>query len=538
MKNNLRITLLAGLILFIISGAVFTFFYLYERNFFSSTRQQDSFNRILREYDAAFEGLFFTEREFDHLNAELDRLEKRAISLESWLSILKRRRALSSIHSPSLVNYHNSLNNALKVYPQSQPIIALSCASIIKNRAPNRETEEQLRQWLLYLSDSSFNNLRLSIHVILGDLNNPLRALEFPLDIYSDGTEYITVNLAILKTIHGDYRGASSDIHNLLNSGFSPTINTLNFAAEYNYDFGDLLRSAEIFSFISEELGSLDTSINVMVRQADALYLAGYTEIAAKIWNMLSFYGNENSLYNLAITSNDPQITYDYLEKLVNLETPSNSESRQFGLIRYSRFLDYASALVLLNKTKNYPYVDLEICKRHSGGQTPGRQIAEAWLLMDRHEGNEELYKWVAWLFFFQRFYDEAVILLDRLDLQQLNAPWMDIYKAVLFMNDGNLEKAENIFRSVPSNDEEWFVNANLGRILEAVRSPSRAIEQYELAGIKVNNQKTAARIQQRIARCFLALNRPLEARRALQYALDLDPENIGARLELDKNLF
>jgi len=526
----LRITLLSGVILLIFTGASLTVFSLFERGVTKTTRQQDSFYRIMREYDSAVRENFGTEREFDHLNSELDKLEKRAIGVESWLSILKRRRALASIHPLSMVNYRNSINNALSAYPYSQQIAAIAAAALIKNSSINRGAEERLRSWLPLLSDPSFNELRLCIHVILGDFGNPRKADVIPANIYTDGTESVSLDLAILRTLRADYRGATVDIQTMLNAP-NPSSNALRFAAEYNYDFGDLLRSAEIFSMIDDE--------RAMIRQADALYLAGFPESAGALWRILADLENENSLYNLAVTSQDSEAAV-FLEKLANIETVSNTESRQFGLIRYSRFLEQPQAITVLQKSSSfspadYPFIDLEICKRQSLGRDVGRQLADTWLLLDRHPENEDLYSWAIWYFFFQRRIDEAGILLDRMELLRFDAQWVRFYRALQLMNEGRLDDAENILRSIPSQDGNWQIYANLGRIIESQRSAGRALEQYELALTKTQNPKTAARIQLRIARCFTALNRPSDARRALLNALDFDPENLTARLELER---
>jgi len=535
--KHLRITLMAGLILLIISAGVLTIFYLVERGGFASIRQQDSFNRILREFDAAFEDLYLTEREIDRLNGELDKLEKRAISVESWLSILKRRRAIVSVHPSSIVHYRNSIESALQIYPSSQPIAAIAAAALIKNTAINRDTEEQLRDWLPLITGSPFNTLRLGLHVLLGDFGSPKRAEVLPVTLFSDGSEDIGINLAILKILRSDIRGAAADIHALINSP-DYSAKALRFAAEYHYDFGDLQRSAELFSYIVNDEYA-------MIRQADALYLGGYIDMAFAIWNILADSSNETSLYNLSVVTDDREQKTAFLNRLVNLDTSSNSNSRQFGLIRYSRMLDnYSAALQLLRNTvtfspEDYPYIDLEISKRHVQGQNLGRQIAETWLLLDRHEKNEEIYRWAAWHFFFQRDYNEARILMDRLFILQLSAPWIDVYRALRYMNEGNLDIAENILRSIPEQDAPWYVNANLGRILESARSRGQAIEQYQLAMSKMisaqYNPKTAARLQVQAGKCFLAANRTGDARRAFRYALELDPDSISAQMELDR---
>jgi len=115
------------------------------------------------------------------------------------------------------------------------------------------------------------------------------------------------------------------------------------------------------------------------------------------------------------------------------------------------------------------------------------------------------------------------------------SAHWVEVCRAIQLMFGGDIETAENILRSIPAEEADWTVHANLGRNIEAQRSPSRAIEQYNLASLKTENPKTSAKIQFRIAKCFYALGRPDEALRALQYAAEMDPENLAVRLEFEK---
>ena len=530
--RHLRVTLLAGLILLIIALGGLIFLYFSERSVWKGFRKQDSFLNLLRDYDATASEFFGTQREYDRLHHDLDKLEKKAISVESWLSILKRRRILAKNHQPSEEIYRTSINKALKAYPKSEPIITIASAALVKNSPVTREIESQLRDWLPSITDPSYNNLLLSLHVLLGDLNSPQKAHELPASLYADGTESVAVNLAILKVLRGDYHGAASDIQTMLNR--EPSLQAIRFAAEYNYDFGDLMRSAELFASMN--------SNDAMIRQADALYLANFPQNAQAIWLILANLQNELSLYNLAVTSEDTDTAADYLYKLVHLEMGSNSNSRQFGLIRYSRLFDSAKALSLLRGNKNfspndYPYIDLEICKRLAQGQNPGFQIAQTWLLLDRHEKNMELYQWACRLFFFQRSFDEALILLNRMDQLQINEKWADVYKALYSMVEGKLDTAEELLRPILFQEPDWYDFANYGIVLESMRSFGRALEQYKLAVENLQNDKTAARVQIHIARCFTALKRPADARQALLYALELDPDNLTASLELDRGI-
>jgi tetratricopeptide (TPR) repeat protein len=536
--NKLRITLLAGLILLVLIAGALIIVYFGERNLWKYFRKQDSFANIMREYDANMTEIYGTQREYDRLHRELDRLEKKAISVESWLSVIKRRRFLAKEHPPSMENYRSTVNNALKAYPSSGPITAIASAVLVKNSPVNREVETKIREWLPNITDPSFNMLRLSLHALLGDLNSPQKAQVLPSDIYSDGTEAVTVNLSLLKILRGDYNTASGEIQTLVNG--NPSLDAVRFAAEYNYDFGDILRSAELFSMLNTN--------DALGRQADALHLAGYTDTAVSIWLILAKQSDEISLYNLAVTSQDGDMAEEYLDTLVNLKTVSNSDSRQFALIRYSRFLEYSKALALLRGTinfspKDYPYIDLEICKRLAQEHNPGQQIAQTWLLLDRHEQNEELYKWACWLFFFQRSHSEAAILLDRMEMLKFNQDWVGVYKAINYMIDGNLDKAQETLKAKISPERDWYIFANYGRILESMHSFARAVDLYETAADKLilmdpPKNKTAANVQIHIARCYTALKRPGDARRALLFALEFDPDNLTAQLEIDKSVY
>ena len=534
-----RVTLAAALILFVLAGAGLSIFFLTGKSAAKTARQQDSFTQSLREYDTRLTETTGTERDFALLNRELDRLEKKAITVESWLSVLKRRRALARLHPPSVENYRRSVNNAAQAYPMSQPVAAIAAGALVKDTAVNMEAEEKLRGWLPLLTDPAFNSLRLGLHVILGDFKNPERAQVIPYSVFSDGTESITVNFAIMKILRYDIPAAAADLQTILHSP-SPDADLLRFVAEFFYDFGDLERSAEIFSSIGDE--------KARIREADALYLAGYHDSARSIWSMLADNDppNERSLYNLGVTAEESRQAAVWFEKLVNTGAVTNADSfqahteRQFGLIRYSRLLDFAQAIAALESTEGlsprlYPFIDLELCRRQSERRELGRQLAETWLLLDRHDENEDLYQWAAWLFLFQRNFSEIKILLNRMDIFQFTQPWAEVTRAIQLMIDGDIETAEDILRSIPAKDAQWIVYANLGRILEAQRSHRQALEQYELAASKMEDRKTAAKIQLRIAKCFSASERPSEARRALEYALDLDPDNLTTRLELER---
>ena len=548
--NNavLRITFIAGLMLFFLAGVFLTGFYLIERNAGKTTRMRDSFSRILREYDVSA-GLFTgTEKELEKLNRELDRLEKKTIGVESWLSVLKRRRALARDYPPFTANYRDSINRALKAYPSSQPLAALAAAALVKDTAINNDAEKTLRGFLSLLTYGDFNKLRLSLHVLLGDFKNPQKAAVLPADISSDGTEIITQNLIIMKILSPQLSVENNDTDNsavaynvvydiqaVINSSY-PSANFIRFAAEYNYDLGDIRRSAVLFSRLEG-----DWAIG---RQADCLYLAGYPQSARSLWLILSAIPDERSLYNLAVTTDNAQEASGYLKKIIDMDSVSFTNSRQFALIRYSRFLPSTQAVAVLEKTDKlkpsaFPFIDLEICRRKTESQQPARKIAEAWMLLDRHFEDDDLYRWVAWLMVFQREYDELNILLKRhVSDSYQSSEWLNFYKSVQLMHEGEIDTAMNLLQSITEENAEWYVYANRGRIFEALRSFSLALGQYNFAVEKKPENKIASKIKYNIARCFTALSRPTDAHLALEDALNLDPDNHTARLEYERLLF
>lgn len=527
----LRVTFLAGFILLIFTGSLLTAVVVSSGGSSRKERQRNSFSRLLHEYDASAEQIPKTEKDFENLLNSLDRIEKKALGIESWLSVLKRRRSLAVSYPKSADSYRQSAKRAVKAYPWSQPIAAVAAAALIKDRALTNEAEEELRSRLSIFTDPAFNTLRLSLHVLLGDFKNPQRGSQLPRSLYSDGSEIITQNLAVVKVINGDYIGAAADIQTALNFYHQLSDDFVLFAAEYYYDFGDLLRAAQLFAGIEGD--------TALLRQADALYLAGYKENARSIWHILANSPNERGLYNLAVTSESDEESFSYLEKLVKIPI-SNPDSRQAGLIRYSRMLPHLEAVAALENSdllnpRDFPLIDLEIIRRNAVFQEPGRQIAETWLLLDRHPEDENLYQWAAWSIFFQRHYDEAKYLFRREDQYQLAWLWSPLYRAIYSITEGDLSAAKSFFQKIPDGQAGWEVYANRGRILEAELSFSRALENYEIAASLVKNPKTASRLQFRIAKCLAALGNRPETRRVLEYALDLDPDNTPARLELGR---
>ncbi|MDR1899055.1 MAG: hypothetical protein LBQ55_03505 [Treponema sp.] len=518
----------------------------------------DPFRRALRTYDALASA---PDREEgpELLNRRLDKLEKQTQSVESRLSVLKRRRALALRDSGLIPAYREAARRAAGDFPHSEPLAALAAAALLYRGAPDASTETELRSYLVPLSRTELSPLALGVRVLIGDLASPGRAAAAGpsmTDLISaalpllrgsaEEREALTADLAILLILENRRREAAAAIQGILSETGPHSEDFLRFAAEYHYDFGDPLRTAEIYSRFE--------SAGAMARAADALVLAGCREAARNIWRVLiSPAPEENagdslspavrarSLYNLAASA-DGQEAAALFERLF-IEGRTGDPHRTFALIRYTRLLDTPRSLAILEDALDPetggsrgaadPLLDLELLRRRGELWPLDRTVAETWMLLGRHSGEERIYQWGAWFFNYQRRYGETVMLLKTAALRHFEGPWIPLTRAVERIAGGDLDEGEAILRSVPAEGAAWQIDANLGRILESRLSPAAALECYERAAAKADHGEDAARLQVRIAWCLKNLGRIGDSRRALEYALDLNPDNLNALLEL-----
>ena len=549
----LRATVFSGCMLLALFGAGLAGIYTTGR--VVSDGRESRFHRMLGEYDFRYRrvlgaGQTALRQELDGLEQELTRLERRAEGVEPWLSILKRRRQLTE-HDPHYrQTYVQSSQRAALAFPHSEPIAAVAAAALVYDSAISREGEAALRGYLPLLLDSRFAPIRLSLHVLLGDFAGPHRALaDLPEDLSvppgSAGQQQfqaIFADLAILKILAGDTHAAVIDIWSGLaaaSDAASPEL--IRLAAEFSYDFGDLLRSAELFSLLPDEAA--------LGRQADALWLAGYSDSARGIWAIQA--DSSAALYNLALTAQTREEAEPLLKRLTEQDT--GDVYRDFGLIRYSRLFDAQRAIRILEAEKDAAkgadrpiniLTELETLRRRTEIGEVARVIAETWMLVERFPDAEDLYQWGAWYFDLQRSYTESALLHSAAERHGFTGQWLGIYGALQQIREGSLDTAEEMLVKAVSSEasDDWAAHANLGRVLETRRAPRQALASYERAlaaltesGPPEDWQRAASRIHARIAFCLRVLDRQNESREALERALELDPDNLKARLELSR---
>ncbi|MDR1047480.1 MAG: hypothetical protein LBL64_06880 [Treponema sp.] len=507
----------------------------------------------------------------------LDRLEGDAGGIEAQLSLLKRRRQLVTEDPRFLEPYTGAARRAAAAFPYSGPLAAVAAESLLFGTLSG-ERRNSLVSYAALMSEASLSPLVLAIHVLLGDLSDHQRAAglsgletltETAFSRIAAETEEeagFAADIILLRLLAGDISGAAGRIASNLGAfNRNAQANTsgsrdegagkippsfIRLAAEFYYDFGDPRRSAELFARLGDE--------ESLAMAASGLALAGDRSGARNLWNILASEGRvelntasrniqARSLYNLAAGAQNREEESQKLEELFTLLPLAGSQNpetrlRKFASIRYTRLLETGRARAILESGGEQDYLsDLELLRRRSEAWPVDRTVAETWLLVNRHSEEEALYHWAAWYFSYQRQREEAAILLEAAKLHGgFNGPWIGFYEALSLMERGELDRAQSLLRAV--SPAEWQVEANLGLILEARRAPSAALEAYEKAVSLLNEAETAytaslktkaSRLQVRIARCLRSLGKSTDSRRALRYALDLNPNNLSARLEL-----
>ena len=504
-----------------------------------------SFIRELRAFDAILAGAPGTAA--SRLNALLDRLEKKAIAAETRLSTLKRRRSLALAAGPNQalfrIAYREAAEKAAAAFPFSEPLAALAADSLLLEYPGGfpPEVQAKLGDYSGLLTGTRFLPLALDIGVLLGYLSNPDSAAALSLggELLSvavstlEGAERedFLVNAVLRSLLAADPAGANSLLVTLLGSG-AVSERALQFGAEYFYDTNPL-RAAEFFSRFSDPLS--------LGRLADTLWLAGFREGAMELWTVLasSRSGEEpvpadlliRSLYNLASASTEEQAKFFYYGELF-LHAPGHV----YGIMGYSRLLDADRAEALLaGQDALAPLLDLELLRRQMEGQEMPRTVAQTWLLLGRHPGEAELYRWAAWYFDRQRQFSETALLLRQARLNSVDTPDFVLHDAFQRILGGQLAEAETLLTERLSNTRVWQIPANLGLIMESRRSLSAALDQYEHAATLAKNPQAEARVRLRMARCLRMFGRTQESRDTLERALELDPGNLNARLELGR---
>ncbi|MDR3248788.1 MAG: hypothetical protein LBT39_08375, partial [Treponema sp.] len=430
----------------------------------------DVFHRTLRDYDLIAEA--GDPERLITLSNMLDRMERNAQGVESWLSLLKRRRALSTASPSYLMQYRAASRRAVELYPYSESLAAIAAAAAIKDAPISPDTMETLRASTDLINDTRLIPLVLGVAILSGDFNTPalaakargetLLALGLPLirhNLPAGTGDRLIVNLALLRLAKEDHRGADAQLRGISGPN-APELRR--FLGEYYYDFGDPLRAAEIFNQAGDETG--------LLRSADALWLGGKTENARNIWLALSGMSQGANapvqlrcFYNLGASAPTERGTwftriYQAGQKDAGLR---RDPCYAYGLVGYTRTLAPYEALGLL-ESGGLPQDEaqqdikalqgLEILRRRGELWPLDRTIAETWLLLGRYPEDSRLYQWAAWYFDYQRQYGEGAMLVKTAGYRGIQGPWLDLNASLRDLEAGRLDQAEERLRAISSN--------------------------------------------------------------------------------------
>jgi tetratricopeptide (TPR) repeat protein len=513
-----------------------------------------------------------------HIGNLLKTLEKSAVGTEAWLSLLKRYRKLSKQYPEYVEGYHSAVSLAEKKYPHSAMIVALSAEAALSAKAalladPSDVPTEKLKQTALLLSESgplsqgSLFPIAFCLYASGGSFDTVESALSVKrvdalFDAFNGSLPYsgggvsaervreaMLVDAALVKIVDGKLKEAAYGLARL-EPDKVVLPKTLPFIANYSFDFANPLLAAELWVKSGSEKD--------IARAASALYTAGETEGARTLWLALTKdaaggapaetdrASRGRALYNAAATAASDQERIPYLEQLLAGTGSGDSDTVNAGLVMYTRLQTEERARAILS---DYPFtgqaalLDLEYLRRSMETMPPDRAIAETWLLLNRHPDAEEIYRWAAWHFEYQRRYEDLEALSRFAARNHMESHFLDFHRALRLVMEGSMKEGLDLLEA-SADIPAWQRHANIALALYARREFAAALTRWEAAaaaipsGASPSLRAAGARIYLKMAECRRILGgRPEEVRRDLERAQELDGENIDVRLALRRTV-
>ena len=456
--------------------------------------------------------------------------------VESELAVLKRRRTLARLQ-PAIygIPYMKAAVAAAERLPNAEELAAVVVDAALAAGVKKPEILETLRKYASRLGVDRFGALKTAAYIRMDALaapssSIPASALLAAADVYAAKTPDIAADLAVDAAISallsGDTLTARTVVRDRLSrpDDLSPAI--VRFLAEFFYDFGDARESAALFSRLAGEDNTL--------RRADASYLAGDADSARSSWQSASS-GKKASvaLYNLASSAKNVDETRAYLNRL-RASAPDFAPA----IILYSRLAgekERQAALSAAASSKDVR-VELEAARIDAPRVGIARTEARLWLITNRDPKSETAARWAAWYMASNGAVDEANRAALSYRQASGDASWVYFYTALAAARGGRVDEAEKAFEKAASVGGDWRLAANLAVLSEARQNPAEALKRYEIAVSLHPSRVESAELLLRTARIMKELGRETEARRSLEYALSLDPENRRVRSELRKS--
>ncbi len=459
---------------------------------------------------------------------------KDSLGVESFMSVLSRRRRLSAQHpDPYARSYLSAALEASERFPYSDPLCASVVDAALACPPGDAEAAAALRTSAPRLNAEAFPSLRAAAERRLG-ASGPSSSLPVPMllgaaDAYAradaGASEALAVDAALASLLGGDALGARTIVRDRFPRPDELSPRNVRFAAELEYDFGDRRQAAALFS-------RLDGAENAL-RRADAAFLAGdlaqarigWTEAAGSSPSAASI-----ALYNLATHAAAADSGVAYARRLV-----AAAPDFEPGRVLLARLADESSALGVAGGSAGAGLVELERIRTGAPAAGYDRTRALLWMLLNAHPRLEQAAEWTAWYAARNGDFDEALLAAASYAQESGPASWTGFYEGLVYARDGRLDEAGRAFGRAAAAGGDWRLAANEALVLESKRSTADALKRYEIAASLRPLPADAAEIQLRISRLLRSLGRDSDAERALRYAADLDPGNRRVRADLRK---
>ncbi|MDR2601302.1 MAG: hypothetical protein LBC53_02460 [Spirochaetaceae bacterium] len=614
----------AALCLIFLSGLLFVNHSLNKDPFGGKKKNETSnWNKKLNDFDALYDRYINGNARIKSgvLETMLDALEKNSVGAESRLSLLKRRRALAALSKNGFVKdaaearedfltgYRDAAYRAAEDFPYSSAVCAIAAEAVFWNAARpstfgsknsrglflEKDEKEKIKSLCASLLDSGplLQNVYLPLVFYFLSLNGSIGSLEDALqrekglDVFSTTArnikpetpeeerlrETLIVDSALISLLKEETRDEAGQFITMLNTEKESGKRTVNFLADYYYDFGGMTAASEFFLRLQNTYG--------IEMAACALYLAGKHESALNFWRILRSSKQAQpeerlrAIYNITSLQTSggeespaPSPSENSVKDFEAIFTAeedaiSGKEITTPAFVLYTRLLPGARGKALLeadeNKRTNV-LIDWEIVRRETVNNTIKKNIGETWLLLNRHPSNYTVYEWAAWYFERQKEYGEASLLKNAAVKNAVNVPAVFINEAINLIHAGELDKAEEILAKLKKENKSafltpgvrgenglrygaWAVSANLALIQEKQGSAKTALENYEDAlrllnagtSSKTSEKKRAALIWLHMARCYNFLGQKDKVRTSLENALQMDADNVNVHLAISR---
>jgi tetratricopeptide (TPR) repeat protein len=614
-RRLVKAACVAGLFVFIIFLGLLVWTLIGSKTgIFGGKNQFDgiSFNEKLKTFDALFDSARSSGEEpaGELVTALLDSLEKTAVGAEGQASVLKRRRMLAKRFTSFLPAYYFAACRASDKFPHSAPLAALAGDALVSqvyhpggareffspNAAIDGASRDKLNAYAGVLSNSgplvekSFLPLAFAFRTLSASFSSIESTIAVPRfdDLFASAVQNtaeapsgeLYIDAALLKIVQNELHEARSYLIPPQSGGAAAVgegglSKNADFFAAYSYDFGNLLLAAEIWTKKGRD--------GDIARAADAFYLAKLTENARQLWQTLAGSGGNagsgsrlRSFYNLASTAPRNEDKIAPLQNLLAESRDIGAAAVLNGVILYTRLLPDKTARAILTEnpaTAETALLDLELFRRSIPVMPVDRSVAETWLLLDRHISDPRIYRWAAWYFDYNRYFDETRFLAESAAKRGISGGWLAFNEALSAIQNNDYAAAARFLETamapavppsrVPQNDPRllsgdwggedrdarpgtetpWEFPANLGLIHEAGHNFSAALGFFTRAAAALEHQhnlllsektaifEKAALLQLKIARCLNVLGRKDEARSAILKASEFAPDNINVRI-------